>query len=214
MMYEIRTVDSLITGPTIEPLDLDEVKKHLRFAPTTEDTLLDAWISAARQHFEDQTGRQLITATWALWLDAFPCGAIQLPHPPLQTVVDVAYVDGDGVLQSFTDGASPATPYWQVQAPSGPHAARGLVTPIAGQVWPATRCEPGAVRIQYRAGYGAAPGDVPELVQTALYFLVGHFHQFRSEVHEETKGTLARLPIGAQAFIQSFVSRQTIVPRA
>ena len=40
-MTLVRYDDFLVTGPTMEPLDLDEVKKHLRFTATTEDTLAE-----------------------------------------------------------------------------------------------------------------------------------------------------------------------------
>lgn len=202
MNRTIRTVDSLITGPATEPLDLDEVKKHLRFGSTTEDTLLDAWISAARQYFEEQTGRQLITATWELWLDELPAGPIELPHPPLQSVTSMLYVDSNGSLVSFSEGISPDVPFYAVNAPQGPYAARGRVSPNYGTSWPTPQAEVGAVRIRYVAGYGDTPGDVPELAKAALMFLVGHFHKFRSEV-VDGKSPVA-LPLGAAKIIEGF----------
>ena len=60
-------------------------------------------------------------------------------------------------------------------------------------------------RVQYRAGYGAQVGDVPELIRVCLLFLVGHFHKYRAEV-QETKfaGALTQLPLGADAILKSF----------
>lgn len=209
-MALIPTADSLITGPSVEPLDLEEVKKHLRFGSTTEDSLIDAWISAARQYFEDQTGRQLITATWEYWLDQFPGdGEIELPHPPLQPqadgppatgVVSVKYRDTSGVLQTW------AASNYVVVAPQGPQASRGRVTLADGITWPSTQPIAGAVQIRYTAGYGRAAGDVPELIRTALYMLVGHFHRHRAD---STEAALSRLPLGASTLIGSFKARPT-----
>lgn len=190
----LRVSEFLITPPMIEPLDLDEIKKSLRFTPTSEDTLLDVFISAARQHFEDITGRQLMDAEWEHRVAGNFCGVIELPHPPLLEVVSITY--GDEGDETTLDPSS-----YVVTAPAGPHAARGWVKLPAGESWP-TATE---TRIRYRAGYGSTPGDVPELVRVALGFLVGHFHKYRAEV-QETKfaGALTTLPLGADAILKSF----------
>lgn len=204
----IHTADSLIIAPTLEPLDLEEVKKQRRFSPTTLDTLFDLWISAARQHVEEQTGRQLMTATWEYWLDAFPCHCeIELPHPPLQSVVSVKYDDGDGEEQTL-DADS-----YRVLNPQGDLCQRGRIAIAAGASWPITATWAKAVRIRYVAGYGSAPGDVPELIRFALLQLVGHFHRFGEEVQE---GTLAPLPMGAQMVIDArkYTALPTLLPRS
>lgn len=196
-MTEILTTSTLITGPTMEPIDLDEVKKQLRFTSSSEDTLIDTWISAARQHFEEQTGRQCLTATWEYWLSGFPVQAvIELPHPPLQSVVSVSYDDDTG-----TETVIDPTTYL-VSAPSGPTCRRGRVGLLPAGVWPTiTTVKADAVRIRYLAGYGSAPVAVPELVKTALYALVAHFHAHRSEVQEQSASLL---PFGAQAILTAF----------
>lgn len=190
--------DSLITGPTLEPLDLEEVKKQRRFSPTTLDTLFDLWISAARQYFEEQTGRQLMTATWERWLSEFPlAGVIELPHPPLQAVLSVVY-DLDGV-ETTVD----ATTY-TVVAPAGPYGRRGRVCLNSGASWPTLSVAvPGSIRIRYTAGYGDAPGAVPELARYALLMLVGHFHKY-GEAVQEAKGTIEQLPMGTQQVLDAF----------
>lgn len=202
----IPTTLSLVEGPTMEPLDLAEVKKHLRFQTTSEDTLLDVWIAAARQYFEEQTGRQVMQSTWELWLDGFPSGRIELPKPPLLEVESVSYVGADGELVDV--GAAGYT----VMAPAGPQANPGWVQLVYGGTWPTAQDVAGAVRIRFKAGYGAAPGDVPELVRTLLYLLVGHFHKYRSEtVETRFESAISTLPVGAEVFMRSF--KYTALPR-
>lgn len=190
----LRVSEVLVTPPTWEPLDLDEVKRSLRFTPTSEDTLIDVFMSAARQHFEDITGRQLADAMWEYRIAGAFCGVIELPHPPLLEVLSVTY--GDEGDETTLD---PST--YTVTAPTGPHAARGWLKLGTGVSWPTAN----ETRIRYRAGYGSNPGDVPELVRVALGFLVGHFHKYRAEV-QETKfaGALTTLPLGADAILKSF----------
>lgn len=210
----IDMIDTVITESVKPPLTVDYARRHIKSLTPNEDVLLASWIFAAAQYVEAQTGRQIITCTRELWMDAFPsvCTVasgsaglrIELPRPPLQSVVSVQYVDGDGVVQSFTDGASPETLYYQTKAPTGTYARRGYIEPISGRSWPTARCEGGAVRIRYVAGYGDAPADVPELLRGVLCFLVAHFDQVRAAVHEARRGQMLELPYGVQTMLDEF----------
>ncbi len=189
----IETADTLITGPTMAPIDLEEVKKQRRFAPTTIDTLFDLWIHSAVQYWEGTTGQQLITATWEYWLDAFPWNReIEIPHPPLQSVVSVKYDDGNGDEQTLDADT------YRVLAPS---EFRGSISLKPGRCWPVAGCQPMAVRIRYMAGLGDAPDAIPELTRYALMMLVGHFHKFGEEVNE-ARANILTLPIGATDVMQ------------
>lgn len=166
----MQTRESLITGPALEPVDLDEAKRSFRFQTTTEDTLIDAWISAARQDLEEETGRQLITATWEYWLETFPEeAAIELPRAPLQSVISVT------VAGVEWDAAN-----YEALAPT---SDRGQLVRLAGS-WPTVTAGPGAVRIRYVAGYGDAPGDVPEILRATICALVARSHRYRGDEDE------------------------------
>lgn len=105
----IHTYDSLITPPACAPVETEYAKKHLKSISGAEDTLISDWIEAARQHFEEQTTRQLIEATRERALDTFPAyrGRIELPYPPLRAVRSVSYLDASGVRQYFGAPSSP-----------------------------------------------------------------------------------------------------------
>jgi len=200
-MYGVVTtpVEHLVTGPTLEPLDLNETIKMLQSVAELDETIVDALISSARQRFEERTGRQLLTATWEEWRDEFPvCNPIELAHAPLQAVVSIKYIDTDGNLQTVS-----ASDY-QVKTPSGPQCDRGWIELAYGMTWPAIRYESGAVRIQYTAGYGDAPGSVPELVRSALYLLVTAF--FCSRCAAENKPA-PKMPIGIDDLLSAYVLR-------
>lgn len=186
-MTLVRYDDYLIDGPAVEPLDLDEVKKQLRFTSTSEDTLIDLWISMARQYFEVRTGLQLITATWARTLDAQPSGSIFLPRLPLQSIVSVS--SDDGSPETVLDASG-----YRLVAPAGPFSGPGHVEMLS---WPGTRG-----RIVYKAGFGDAPGDVPELIRGALMMLVSYFHKFRAEAYEGKD--IAQVPLGAEIIMRQY----------
>lgn len=199
-MRGLNPVDHLITGPTKEPLDLNEVRKALIAVSEVDETLVDGFISAARQRFEAQTGRQVITATWELWLDAFPCGQFELPKAPLQRVTSVTYTDPAGDAQVL------ATDAYTVHAPVGVEAGRGWIAPAYGRTWPSTRDESGAVRIRYVAGYGHTYASVPELLRAALYLLVTDFFCSRCAADDKPA---PKKPIGMDELIGAFVLRNT-----
>lgn len=211
-MTTLNLTDTLIStvaggSPPVQALTLAYARSHIRALSTADDELTTVHIDAAASYFERQTGRQLLTATRELWLDAFPflgangpAARIELPHPPLQSVVSIAYVDGAGVLQTL--GGSPTVVH--VTAPAGPYAARGSVEPLAGGRWPIARDETGAVRIRYTCGYGNTAAAIPALARGILCLLVGHFDTFRSAVHSAQQGQVLELPLGVQLLLDSF----------
>lgn len=208
----IRLTDSLITAPQQPAVTVDYAKRHIRaLAGSSEDILIALWIEAATSYFERQTGRQLITATRESWADAFPFSydtwcrpqAIEIPNPPLQGINSLMYVNGDGALVNFSDGASPETVSYDFNTPAGPYAAPGKVWPTTG-AWPIAANQPGAVRLQYVCGYGDTPDDVPSLATQIICYLVGHFDTFRSAVHEARRGQVLELPYGVQMMMDEF----------
>ena len=211
MIAALELTDSLITPPSVPALSLKYAQDHIRALGNVDANLVQVWIEAATSYFEEETGRQLITATREVWLDAFPfvgatgaAARIELPHPPLQSVVSVSYVDADGVLQSMT-GGSPVANLFRLSAPTGDYCRRGWVEPLIGTPWPIASPQTGAVRIRYICGYGDSPDDVPALARGILCFLVAHFDTNRSAVQNFPRGeSVTELPLGLTAMMAGF----------
>src|SRR6185503_18271607 len=105
----------LITPPAIEPVTLAGAKLHLKVDTTDDDTLITQLITTARARTEWHTQRALNTQSWILWLDCWPpCGIIEIPLPPLQSVSSVTVYAPD----DSTTVLDPAT--YQVDATSAP----------------------------------------------------------------------------------------------
>lgn len=207
MSRVIDLVDTVVEESSLLPFDTEWAKTHIRAISGSEDQLIEAWIKAAAQYFEEITGHQIMLATREAWLDAFPCETrIELPRPPLRSVVSLVYVSGDGTVINFSDGASPEVLSWQAKTPSGVPARRGWIEPLSGLSWPIARIETGAVRIQYTCGYAETTEEVPPLIQAAVALLVGHFDQFRSEVHlSDRSSKVERLPFGSEQIMRGFI---------
>jgi len=156
---------SLITAPASLPVSDADMEAHARIVTPSSADLADMQLklSAAVQDRENFTRRQFVTATWELWLDTWPLwGVIELPKPPLISVATIKYIDQDGTEQTW-----PNTEY-QVLAPAGPTAQQGFVALGYGKSWPSIRYQPGAIKVRYDAGYGAASAVPPQLKQAIL----------------------------------------------
>lgn len=167
-----------ITGPTIEPLTLDEAREFLRISPDehSEDALIAAMIYAARITLEAATNRAFITQTWQMGLDGFWTvtprrwvagldafwGVIRLPKSPTQSVTSIQYVDTAGNTQTL------ATSFYQVDLLTKP----ARIAPAFGIVWPPIRPVFNSVLITFKAGYGDQRDSIPEPLRIAMRILV------------------------------------------
>lgn len=165
----------LVDAPAVEPLDATEVRDRLGGIPASvSDETLDAFIKAARETLDGPDSyleRALIAQTWKLLLDGgFPSEPIRIPLPPLISIVAVRYVDAAGIVQTVPEE------HYQVL-----EGARPQLCPAFGFSWPATRCQLSAVEIEFVAGYGDAPEDVPEPIRSAIALQVSHLRSLSAQ---------------------------------
>jgi len=165
------------TAPASEPRDVVELKQHIRQDISDEDDYLGSLISASRQWIEMYLGRQLITATWTLTLDAFPAdGVMELPRPPLLTVASVKYYDVARVQQTF------AASGYHTHVFAGPEAGPGRIELAPGTAWPTVYSGEGAVQIAFTAGYGATGSTVPPQIRQAILLHAAEMYERREQV--------------------------------
>jgi uncharacterized phiE125 gp8 family phage protein len=198
---------SLVTAPVGEPISLQEAKEHCRIDLDNEDALIGGYIAAARQHVENVTARQLLTAVWALKLDGWPCW-IDVPRPPLQSVsgvpvVAITYVDADGATQTL------ATTDYRVDAPSGPTCERGRIEPAYGVSWPSLRGVLNSVTVTFSAGYGATGDTVPMALRQAMLLAIAHWYRNREHVVTDTNAI--ELPLTVKELLRPFKTRALLV---
>lgn len=135
---------------------------------STDDTLITSQIVAARRYVEQVTGRQLITATWRLTLEAFP-KEIMLPYPPYSSTTSLVYIAADGTSTTLSTSA------YEIDTDAEPVRVR----PAWGYSWPGARGVYGAVKYTYVAGYGAAGTNVPADIVAAIKAIAATLYEFR-----------------------------------
>ena len=162
---------NLVTGPTDEPVTLNQCKMATRIDSTSEDDYLGELIKAAREQVEIDTDLRLLPQTWLLTVDQFPTycddNGISIPLKPVTGVV-VKYDDVNGAEQTLD-----ASRYY-LRASACP--AKIYLKP--GQAWPATALQHGSVRVTVSAGFANAAA-VPQRAKQAIYLLFGHWAEHR-----------------------------------
>ena len=167
----------LVTGPTEEPVTLDEVKLHLRIDTADEDEYLVTLIKAARQATEEYLGRALLEQTWDLVIDGELPDIVTLKPAPLISVVGVYAAGLDGVEQ--TVGPTEYTvDYWA----NGPGRIFKTDLFITRSIRPYA-----SYRISFKAGYFhlvnwlpvSSITDIPEAIRLGLLALITRYYEDR-----------------------------------
>lgn len=185
---------SLVTAPAAEPLTIHETQRHCRIADsvTRWNTLLSSLIVSARQYAESATDRKLVTQTWDLFLDGFPCYGepIYIPFGKCQSAV-VTYTDTAGATQTW-DSAD------YVLSTSREPA---VIRPTIGESYPTPQNKPDAVKVRFVCGYGS-PDSVPKELKSAMLLIVDHL--FRNTSTEVVGTITSPLKIGADMIFQHY----------
>jgi len=172
----------LITNTTAEPLNLNDVKDHLRIerGETAEDDLLRGFIRAARSRAEEYTGRRLMTQTWKIYYDDWSTGeSFDIPYPPLLAIQSTC-LQYKGSTGNTTTVRSSGDHQWEVDKVSEP----GRLHLKYGEDWPSeTLWNVNPIWIQFICGYGTTSRGmstaVPEGIKLGMKMLISHWYENR-----------------------------------
>ncbi len=208
----------VIAGSVIEPVTLEETRAHLEAASygdsdtdPSDDAMIEAWISAAREHCENFLGLKLATRTLEIALDSFPTTAplgIELPMGPVREVISImapaeANYTSDDV---DSDAAAEIEIYADGQVNPAVYVLDDYVSPAVlkptGTAWPTITAATNAIKIRYVAGYGVDSDGgeaLPAVIRAAILLMVGHFYANREDTGPNT---LASIPNGVEALLR------------
>ena len=180
-------------APAKEPISLEDAKSYLRITSPDPDAMVAALLAAARDRAERRCERAWITQEFVAHLDGFWGGAdLLLPYPPLQSVEAIKYLSDDVGTELTV-----ATTVYEVDTTDEP----GRIRLKPGQSWPTAYSRSRAVRIEFTAGYGDEPEDVPDSARHAVRLLLGHYDRNRAAV---VTGTIAtELPEAVEALLST-----------
>lgn len=141
-------------------------------------------------------------ATWKKTLDAWPCeGWIEIPKPPLVSVVSIDYVETGGTTLTW------GTSNYRVDIPSGRIAERGRIARAYAVTWPVIQDVVNAISVTFIAGYGTTPDVVPGQLKRAAKMLISHWYENREAVQV---GTISEeIAQGFEDCIRDYISNAT-----
>jgi len=181
----------LTSAPECEPVTVAEAKAHLRVDGEAEETLIASLILTSRLHVEAALGLALLTQSWRLSLDAWPAARdVELPLYPLQSVDELRVRDAAGAATVIGAGA-----YVADIGSRAPRLVRKGPLPVPGL--PAN-----GIEIDFTAGYGDDPGDVPAPIREALLLLVAHWYEHRDPI--EVGGADTAVPGAVSALLAPY----------
>lgn len=163
---------TVTTDATAEPVTAAELREWLRLDDTSQDTMLEGMITAARVSVEQHTHRSLVTKTIKQSLAGFPAGGcLELLFPPLASVSSVAYYDTDGTEQTV-DSSNYIVDTNRIV---------GLVQPVDNYSWQSTYDRSDAVNVTY-----ITDGDrCPESAKVLIKLIAADFYE-----HSESQSEL------------------------
>jgi hypothetical protein len=156
----------------------DEAQAQVAALAEAADAVVESLLAASTGWLDGPNGylgRALGLQTWDLKLDPQPfyvpttdyvqwrCGlvatwwqggVIELPLPPLVSVDEITYLDGDAVEQTWDEEN------YRVSGVGG----KGRITLASGAAWPTLGAYPEALTIRFTAGYE----EVPEPIKQAI----------------------------------------------
>lgn len=169
-----------------EPLTLAAVRDQVGIVDDNSfDTLLTAYIPAAREMVENYTGHILMQRDFTEYLDRFG-RYLEITRRPIVAVTEIAYTDSDGVEQTYADFVASID-----RLPA-------RIYPALNGWWP-TLGTNGTISVTYTAGYEA--GSEPAALLHAMRLLIGSWFANRETVGPNTLG---ELPFAATALMDQY----------
>lgn len=204
----------LVTAPAFEPVDLEDLKQHLRYTEDDQDAHLRSLIEESREQLEEYAGMAFINQTWRMtlddwtnyydtWWDGARVGAttelhshgtrsIHLQKFPLVSVDTVTTYNEAGTANPIT-----IADVFDIDLNSFP----GRLSLKSGQTWPVASRPTNAVEIVYTAGYGTTASVVPSPIRQAIRNLAAYYFEHRGD---ECTPTDALLKSGSMEIMRKY----------
>lgn len=181
-----------VTGPTIEPISRIEAREHLRLDDDVDDSQIRAYITAARTWAENYTGRAFINRTMRQMLDSSPATAnnnfdgyrqghqnilvggqsyIEIAMSPVVSVSSVKYYNDAG-----TESTWASSNYYVDTARDV-----GRIVLLDSGSWPTDLRGANGLEINFTAGYGTSPNQVPEPIRAAIMQYMTFLYEHRGD---------------------------------
>lgn len=180
----------VISGPSVEPLTLDQVKKQLEISvsDTTHDIQLASMIQEAREQWEHDTDSVTCYQTLRIKVSDFYDG-FELPKGPVESVTSLQYYDGNNNLQTYS---------------AANYSLHKDEIRLGYQVTlPAWSARWDAWAVTYRSGYSQDASLVPAIAKRAMLLLVANYFENRDMLMSEAMQSQKAYEMLVRRFMRS-----------
>ncbi|UWR61382.1 head-tail connector protein [Phaeobacter inhibens] len=165
---------SLIAPPVLTPVDLDQLRAHLRLEEGEDDEYLQRCLDTAVVHYDGddgELGRALIAQTWRETFTTVPPagGSVMLSLLPVASVSKVEVLNPADAWEEV-----PGSAVELFEADDRFH--------VSSAIWPRAGRQRETLRIEYVAGYGVAASAVPLPICQAILLFAAHLYKCREPV--------------------------------
>lgn len=161
-----------VQGPSADPVTLTEAALHCRVDATVDHPALQLMIKAATRTCENTLRRPIISQRFRQFFDCFPaCDYITLRRAPLISVEYLKTYDDADVATTFS-----ASNYY-VDTASNP----GRLVLRSSASWPTFDRVANPIEVEYRAGFGSTPAEVPEDIKQAVLMVTAALYEHRGD---------------------------------
>lgn len=162
----------LVQGPAGDPVTLTEAALHCRVDDARDHQALALMIKAATRTAETFLRRPIVSQKFRQYFDRFPrCNAIELRRSPLISVEFLKTYDDADAATTF------ASSNYYVDTASSP----GRLVLRSAASWPTYDRVANPIEVEYRAGFGAAPVDIPADIRQAVLMLTAALYEHRGD---------------------------------
>lgn len=162
-----------------------------------EDSYVSLLIDAATEVVEARCGRAFISRSVRMFLDRWPDGGgIDLPLAPVSSITSVKYWDYTTEIETDITGS------FQSDIEDNDLPAR--LRPNYGFTLPITKIKINAISVDFVAGFGTTPAEIPAKIKQCILFLVAHWYAQREPVISGTAILSNKVPFTFETALNSF----------
>jgi len=159
--------NSALTTPIVT---VAEAKKHAVIEHDVDDSYIEELIAVASEHVQYLTRRQLLTASYIMYLSQFPNDDLELPYGNLQSIDSVNYKNTENI-NTVVDAD-----VYDVDTDSDP----GVLSRNIDAGWPVYKYSRAPVWVQFTCGW-TSPSLVPRKLKLAIKMLVATWYNKRED---------------------------------
>lgn len=187
-----RCVQTTQASEIIEPVQLYELREHLRIEHNDDDSYISGLIPASRRAAENYIEGVISDRDYTLFLDEFEREIVLPKRPIQQSSISIEYTDEDYAVQTI-ENADLLIEWSELEV---------KIKPLYSESWPNISKGKDKVRIHFTAGFNAAFGFVEPDIKHAIMMIASTLDDQRED--HTAKIELKKVPLSSSILLDPY----------